>query len=183
MLDVPPSQVLHRLRVHVSLAAPLGLPKQEQPIVLGERQTVRRSAVHAAHATRLTVKILDEPRHHLVLRFRMPQTPEAAETPRERPLLAVDGHGVILTAAKVHDLGHIHRRHVPVLALLDVEHDTLRARFVIEAQLRAGLEILAVGIVAQLAVLRQAERVQAPLDVQDNGELCAAADLHKPTSC
>lgn len=84
---------------------------------------------------------------------------------------------MVLSTSKVHDLGNVDRGHVSVLALLDVEHDALGARFVIETEPGAGLEVLPIGVVAELAVLRQAERVQPALDVQNDREVRPATDL------
>lgn len=95
----------------------------------------------------------------------MAESSVAAEAPGEDALVAVYGDGVILSAGEIDDFHVLDRFDIAAFALLDVEDDTLRTRLEIEAQLGGCLEVLAVGVVAELAVFRQPERVQIALDV------------------
>lgn len=121
---------------------------------------------------------LDQTRYQLVALLVVAQTADPAESPGERAILAVDGDGVIMTAAKVRDLDAIQRHRVAVLAPLDVQNNTLRHFLVMKCHLCIRDEVFAVRVVAQGAVLRTAKRVQAALDVQDHRELRAASHFH-----
>lgn len=89
----------------------------------------------------------ESPPYHFVPLLGVAQPPEASESPGERPLLAVDGDGVVLAAAEVHDFRHVDGRDVSVFALLDVQDYPLRTRLKMETELGAGFEIFPVGIV------------------------------------
>lgn len=64
-----------------------------------------------------------------------------------------------------------------LLALFHVEHDALGTGLEVEANSLLGLQVLAVRIVAELAVLGHAERVQATSDIQYDREVVTATDL------
>lgn len=87
----------------------------------------------------------------------MTQPAESTETPGESPLLAIDGDRVVHATTEIDDFGDVYRRYVAVFTLFDIQHNTFRTGLEIEAQLRAGFEIFAVGVVAQLAVFGQTE--------------------------
>lgn len=95
----------------------------------------------------------------------MSETAEASKTPGESPLFTVDSDRVVLSTAEVHNFGDIDRRHVPVFALLDIEYDALGTRLEVETQTGARFEVFTVGVVSQLSVLGQSERVKTAFTV------------------
>lgn len=97
----------------------------------------------------------------------MAESSKSPKTPREGSLLAIYGHRVILTTAKVHNFCHVYWRDVTVFALLDVQHYSLGTCLKMEAQLGAGFEVFSICVVAQLTILGQAERVETAFDIKN----------------
>lgn len=107
----------------------------------------------------------------------MPQPSESTETPRKRPLLAVNSHGVVLTTTKIDDFGNIYRRDMTIFGFFDIENNSFWTGLVVETQLCASLEIFTVGVVSQLTKFGQAEGMKTTLDIENDGKICSGSQL------
>lgn len=126
-----------------------------------QHQTETAAARDRLDAAIRRLEELDEPRHKLVALLVVPEPAEATEAPGEGAILAVDGDDVLVAAAEVGDLDVVEGRDVAVLGPLDVDDDALGRLLEVEGELVAGEEVLAVRVVAEHAVLRASEGMQA----------------------
>lgn len=95
----------------------------------------------------------------------MTQTAESTKTPRKRPLSAVNGDRMIRAATEIDYFSYVDRRYVSVFTLLDVQNDPFRAGLIVETQFCGSFKIFAIGVMAQLAVFGQTERVKTAFNV------------------
>ncbi|TGZ57658.1 hypothetical protein DBV15_04021 [Temnothorax longispinosus] len=88
------------LGVHVGLACALSLTEHQGGAVYVNRDAVRAAAINRTDTAAGRLQKLDQTWYHFVALLVVTQTANPTESPGERPVLAVDRDGVIVTAAK-----------------------------------------------------------------------------------